>query len=76
MMADNTLFLAFVGHMVGDYVLQVDVLAAHKKSSTPICTLHCAIWAACVCLLAGWGWQAFVFLMASHYVIDRTQLVK
>lgn len=40
------------------------------------CLVHCLIWATCVCLFAGWGWAAFAFLFATHFVQDRTGVIR
>jgi len=70
------LFLAFLGHLVGDYIFQTDWMAENKKKQTLPCLIHSAIWAVCVALFAGWGWPAFLGLLAIHFLQDRTQMVR
>ena len=41
---------ALVGHLIGDYLLQNDPMAAGKKQNPWICTVHCLVWTLCV-----WG---------------------
>lgn len=72
----DTLTLAIVGHLVGDYLLQTDWMAQNKKLRSWPCVVHCVIWTASVCLFAGIGWQAAAFLFACHFAQDRTQLVR
>ena len=64
-----------IGHLVGDYILQNDWMAINKKRSTPICVLHCALWAASVLFFTGWGWEWFGVLLVAHFVQDRWSLV-
>lgn len=78
----ETLTLAIVGHLVGDYLLQNDWMALNKKSSSLHCAVHCAIWTACVCLAAGWmpantynQITAQFILFALHFAQDRTQVI-
>lgn len=67
---------AFVGHLTGDYILQNDYLAIGKKKSSLICAAHCAIWTACVCLLAGWPSPlAIAILFITHFAQDRGSVV-
>lgn len=70
------LTLAIVGHLVGDYLLQTDWMAQNKKLQSWPCLVHCVIWTVCVCVFAGWGWLAAVFLFGCHFAQDRTQIVK
>jgi hypothetical protein len=70
------LFLAFLGHLVGDYIFQNDWMAAKKKEQTLPCFIHCVIWATCVVLFTGWGWPAFLALFALHFVQDRTYVIR
>jgi hypothetical protein len=73
---NNTLTLAIVGQLVGDYLLQTDWMAQNKKLRSWPCLVHCVIWTACVCIFAGWSWRAGAFLFACHFAQDRTQIVK
>ena len=70
------LFLAFLGHLVGDYLFQTDWMAENKKTQTIPCLIHSAIWSACVVLFAGWGWIPFLVLFVIHYIQDRTYMVR
>ena len=71
------LFLAFLGHLVGDYIFQTDWMAENKKLHTFPCLVHSLIWAACVVLFAGWwNWLPFLGLFAIHFLQDRTYMVR
>lgn len=67
---------AVMGHLFGDYILQNDVLASNKKSSTFYCSIHCFIWAACVVAFAQWPLWTFVPLFITHFIQDRTNIIK
>lgn len=66
---------AIVGHLVGDYLAQNDWMALNKKSQTLPCTVHCAIWTACVVLFASWPAWTAVPLFLTHFAQDRTLVV-
>jgi len=66
---------AIVGSLIGDYLLQNDWMAKNKKTNSLICSLHCALWALCVCLLGELGIYSFIFLLVTHFIIDRTSFV-
>jgi hypothetical protein len=70
------LFLAFLGHLVGDYLFQTDWMAENKKKLSFPCLIHSMVWAGCVVLFAGWGWVSFVILFAFHFIQDRTTMVR
>lgn len=70
------LFLAFLGHLVGDYIFQTDWMAENKKQHTWPCLVHSTVWAACVVLFAGWGWIPFLGLLIVHFIQDRTYIVR
>lgn len=67
---------ACVGHLVGDYLLQNDWMALHKKASSIRCAVHCALWTAGVCLLAGWTSPVVILILfTTHFAQDRTNVV-
>lgn len=67
---------ALVGHLVGDYLLQNDWLAAGKKRSSAVCAVHCLIWSLAVQLLAGWPAWTLAVLFPTHFLQDRTSLIR
>lgn len=71
-----TLTLAIIGHLVGDYILQNDWMALHKKSSSFRCAVHCVLWTLVVCAFAGWwAWWVPPVLFAAHFAQDRTNVI-
>lgn len=72
----DTLTLAIIGHLVGDYLLQNDWMALNKKKRTLPCAVHCALWAISVCAFAGWwSWWVAPLLFAAHFAQDRSGVV-
>lgn len=68
---------AIVGHLVGDYLLQNDWLAAGKKRSHAICALHAGIWTTSTALLGGLLSPLLVsWLFVTHFAIDRWGFVR
>ncbi len=70
------MFEAFVGHLVGDYLLQNDWMAKNKHSSTPICALHCGLWSVSVLLFAAWPLWTLPVLFVTHFIQDRTKIIE
>ncbi len=72
----NTLTLAIIGHLVGDYLLQNDWMALNKKKHTLHCAVHCTLWTLAVCAFTGW-WMplAIAVLWVTHFAQDRTQII-
>ena len=68
---------ALIGHLVGDYLLQEDWMAANKKKNWFPCFIHCCFYSLAVCLFAQWSapW-IFLTIFITHFAIDRTQFVK
>ena len=80
----DTLTLAIIGHLVGDYLLQTDWMALNKKTPGPegnmACVVHCCLWSMSVILFSGWYRASHllavcVVLFLTHYLQDRTQVV-
>lgn len=80
-MNTSPLLLAIIGHLVGDYLLQNDWMALHKKQSTFRCAIHCTLWSLSVMGFSGWSsptWHSFVIytvLFWTHFAQDRTNIV-
>lgn len=76
MSGTHALPFAIVGHLVGDYLLQNDWMALHKKQSSFRCAVHCALWTLAVCVAAGWHAPLVIALLfATHFAQDRTNVV-
>lgn len=80
----DALTCAIIGHLVGDYLLQNDWMAAGKKTNSFICAIHAQIWTCCVLIFAGWTtWShplqtvliAHALLFAMHFAQDRGSFV-
>lgn len=70
-----------IGHLVGDYLLQNDWMANNKKvkklSGELACNVHCLLWTLSVLLFTGWWeWKLAILVFLSHYILDRTGIVK
>lgn len=76
----------FIGHLVGDFVLQNDFLAINKKKSTTVCLIHVALYnfvlivsVALSVKFAGtppWPLWAWVVVTVTHFAQDRTNIVQ
>lgn len=81
-MSAEPLMGAFVGHLVGDFLVQTDWQAKRKKSSSLICAVHVTTYTACVLFFSGWcvdyrtATVAAVSTFVPHFAIDRTSFVK
>lgn len=69
----------FIGHLVGDYLLQNDFMALNKKSYSlkgwAACSLHCVLYSLAVCLFTGWWDYRFSLVFVSHMALDKTMIV-
>lgn len=86
-MNPTPLLLALIGHLVGDYLLQNDWMAAGKKKSPFICCIHALIWSVTVCWFAGWeNWWSplwtehpiawtWLILFWTHFIQDHTNII-
>lgn len=81
-MPSDTLTLAIVGHLVGDYLLQNDWMALNKKKQCLPLLVHVVLWTQSVMLFTGWmflPWQqrlaVIVILTFTHAVQDHTDVV-
>lgn len=78
----ETLTLAIIGHLVGDYLLQNDWMALNKKKHWLPCLLHCSLWTLAVGLFSGWGsigglkgFLIVLVLMGTHFIQDHTNII-
>lgn len=62
-------------HLIGDYLIQSDWMAQHKKVSSWRCLVHVLTYMIPF-LFCGFEWWQLVAIAAQHYVIDRTNFVK
>jgi hypothetical protein len=66
------------GHLVGDYVLQNDWMAANKTSRSWPCAVHCAMYSLAVFLCAGFlvSWHVPILAGVIHFPVDRWRLAR
>lgn len=85
-MESNAIVLAaffvhlLVGHLVGDFLLQNDWMAANKKKRHWPCFVHVLIYTIAVCMACrgytgSWILLA-LFVFVPHYLIDRWNFVQ
>ena len=81
-MSTDSLVLAIIGHLVGDYLLQNDWMAMEKKRNPMVAVCHAYIWTASVTLFSGWllipegrGAIVALALLITHFVQDHTMIV-
>jgi len=72
----ETLASALIGHMVGDYLMQNDWMALNKKKHSWPCFVHCLLWTLSVFNFTQWGLIPCAFLFVTHFIQDRTYIVK
>ena len=73
---NDSLAGAMIGHCVGDFLLQTDLMASRKKQDSIVCFAHSLLWAVIVCVFARWSfWYGGVFLFIGHFAIDRSQFI-
>lgn len=72
----NTLTLAIIGHLVGDYLIQNDWMALNKKKQSINCIVHVTLWTLSVCFFTGW-WTlpVIAILWVTHYAQDSTNII-
>lgn len=64
----------FIGHLLGDYILQTDYQALGKVRSSWICLLHVVLYTVAIYLFTRWPWWALLITAGTHFAIDRFRL--
>ena len=64
----------FVAHIVGDFILQNEWMAANKKRSSLICFVHTFVYLAPF-LTCHFKWWQIVLIGIQHFAQDRTNFV-
>ena len=75
----ESLLLALIGHLVGDFLLQNDIQALNKTKSTSWCLIHVLIYTITVAMIVQWPEHTWGFCFAvaiPHFVIDRWRLAR
>lgn len=64
-------------HLLGDYILQSDVMAINKKKNTVkgylYCTLHSILYALPFLIIT--NYLAVILIAVTHFVIDKTNII-
>lgn len=72
-------FDILLGHLVGDYLLQNNWMALNKKLHTLqgelACNVHCILYTVAVCSFTSWEFLWVFCVYASHYILDRTNII-
>lgn len=73
------IILAFLGHLVGDYLFQTKKMALGKSQKGSggvwLCTLHVFIYTNFICIfLANFSLLFFALVFIPHWIIDRFSL--
>ncbi|EEK47385.1 3-dehydroquinate dehydratase, type II [Bacillus cereus ATCC 10876] len=68
--------MLYIGHKIGDYLLQTDYQAVNKKDNWIALISHCFIYTLAVSIMAYvfvgfFNWTAIFILFISHIIIDR-----
>jgi hypothetical protein len=61
-------------HLIGDYLIQTDWMAANKKASSTACMVHVATYMLPF-LFTPLAWWQLALIAAQHFAQDRTQFV-
>lgn len=73
---ETSLIIGFILHLVGDYLLQNDYMAAEKTKNSGVALAHASIYSIPFYLLVPdntfWWWLIF----GSHFLIDRYRLAQ
>jgi len=69
------LFILFVLHTIGDYVLQIDYIANTKDKNIYHMVVHCALYTAPFIFVFGMEWRIIV-LFITHFIIDTLKVKK
>jgi hypothetical protein len=60
----------WLAHLIGDYIIQTDWVAARKRTSTPVCLLHAATYLLPF-LLCPFAWWQLAAIGIEHFFQDR-----
>ena len=67
------ILLGFIGHFIGDYLLQNDYLAIQKTKKTLPALIHVLLYGLPFYFLVGFSF-ALLFIVVTHFFIDRFSL--
>lgn len=75
MSTELALFVGFILHFVGDYLLQSDWMATNKTKNSAACLLHVAVYSAPFYFICDFA-PLIVLISVTHFLIDRFRLAK
>jgi predicted hotdog family 3-hydroxylacyl-ACP dehydratase len=61
-------------HLIGDFLLQNDWMAANKKKNSMVCMVH-VITYMIPFVFTAFNWQQLLLIAVQHYIQDRTNFV-
>jgi hypothetical protein len=64
----------FIAHLVGDFILQNEWMAANKRKSSLVCLLHVLVYVLPF-LLTGLVWWQIILIGTTHFLQDRSGFV-
>lgn len=65
----------FIGHLVGDYLVQNDWMALNKKLSTLHCLVHVTLYTLSIWAFTHWPLWAIGIVFVTHFIQDRTTII-
>lgn len=71
---ETSLIIGFLLHLVGDYLLQNDWMAAEKTKNSGVALAHASIYSMPFWIVCASGWLALIF--TTHFLIDRYRLAQ
>ena len=63
-------------HLIGDYILQSHWMATEKIKQSFACFMHVCMYTLPFCFLDSSSVYALIFILISHFLIDRFRLAK
>lgn len=66
----------FIGHLVGDFLLQNDRQAQGKKSDPYICALHVGLYTLSIAAFTWWPPWALVIVFVTHFAQDHSRVIE
>lgn len=64
-----------LAHFIGDFLLQNDWMAAGKKNSSLICSIHVVLYMIPFIFLTDCTWLQLTLIALQHWIQDRTKFV-
>lgn len=65
----------FLGHLIGDFIIQNDWMALNKKEKTWNCVVHVALYTLAIMVMTQWPLWAIPVVAIPHFIQDRTNII-